>query len=235
MLCNDATAVLVCAGPSLDRVSQTGWRAIEPAGAVVAVNGSLVATTCLRNRVRFTHAASMDVATGLADHVPGLAKMWRETPSWRVSAYGTAAEAESYVKEVEWWGDAPDEGYVGGSTAMVVGNWLCNPWPDDPDSRNNLESTSTRSGKRIARRGFKRLAYIGLDMIPGQGGHAHGAGTHSSGFSESRQRYDKVCSGWRLFFLEARERGIEVVNLSPGSGLKQLPRLDVPPEWLITE
>ena len=64
-------------------------------------------------------------------------------------AHGTAAEAESYVKEVEWWGDCPDEGYIGGSTAMVAGNWLCNPWPEDADSRNALEATSRRSGKPI--------------------------------------------------------------------------------------
>jgi hypothetical protein len=233
MLIDDATAVLICAGPSLDRVSPTGWRAIEQAGAVVSVNGSLVATTCIRNCVRFTYAASMDVATGLADCVPGLAQLWKQTPSWRVSAHGTTAEAESYVKEVEWWGDAPDEGYVGGSTAMVVGNWLCNPWPDDPVSRSELAAIAVRSGKRIGPRGFKRLAYFGLDMIPGQGGHAEGAGDHKSGFSQCRQRYDQVCSGWRLFFLEARERGIEVVNLTPGSGLKQLPRLEVPADWLM--
>jgi hypothetical protein len=232
MFVDNRTAVLVCAGPSLDRLSPTAWRALEQAGAVVSVNGALVATTCIRNQVRFTYGAAMDVATGLADTVPGFAEMWRQTPAWRVSANGTAAEAESYVKEVEWWGDAPDEGYVGGSTAMVVGNWLCNPWPEDPDSRGELAATERRSGKRIPLRGFRRLAYIGLDMIPGQGGHAEGAGVHHSGFSRSLNQYHRVCSGWRLFFLEARERRIEVVNLTPGTGLRQLPRLDVPDDWL---
>jgi hypothetical protein len=235
MLIDNGTAVLVCAGPSLDRMSPAAWRAIERAGAVVSVNGSLVATTCIRNRVRFTYAAAMDVAAGLADHVVGFAEMWKLTPAWRVSAHGTAAAAESYVKEVEWWGDAPDEGYVGGSTAMVAGNWLCNPWPEDPDSRMKLEAVAERSGKRIPPRGFRRLAYIGLDMIPGQGGHADGAGVHHSGFSQSLTRYYRVCAGWRLFFLEARERGIEVVNLTPGSGLERLPKLDVPADWLLPD
>jgi hypothetical protein len=232
MLIDNRTAVLVCAGPSLDRLSSDAWRAIEQAGAVVAVNGSLAATTCLKNAVRFTYAAAMDVATGLVDHVPAFAEIWRRTPAWRVSAHGTAAEAESYVKEVEWWGDAPDEGYVGGSTAMVVGNWLCNPWPDDQDSQADLAAIERRSAKRLPPRGFRRLAYIGLDMIPGQGGHAEGAGAHQSGFSRSLNQYHRVCSGWRLFFLEARERGIQVVNLTPGTGLKQLPRLDIPDDWL---
>ncbi len=199
----------------------------------MSVNGSLVAATCIRNRVRFTFAAAMDAATGLAGHVPGFAQAWNATEAWRVSAHGTAALAESFVKEVEWWGDDPDEGYVGGSTAMVVGNWLCNPWPDDLDSRCKLEATARQSGKSIPPRGFKRLAYVGLDMIPGQGGHAEGAGVHHSGFSENLKRYDLVSSGWRLFFLEARERGIEVVNLTPGSGLQRVPRLDVPADWLL--
>jgi hypothetical protein len=235
MVIDNRTAVLVCAGPSLDRLSSAAWRAIEQAGAVVSVNGSLVATTCNRNHVCFTYAAAMDVATGLADHVQGFAEMWRQTKAWRVSAHGTAAEAESYVKEVEWWGDAPDEGYVGGSTAMVVGNWLCNPWPDDTDSRMELKVIAERSGKPMPPRGFKRLAYIGLDMIPGQGGHADGAGVHHSGFSRSLTQYHRVCSGWRLFFLEARERGIEVVNLTPGTGLERIPKLDAPADWLLPD
>jgi hypothetical protein len=229
------TAVLVCAGPSLDRLSPFAWRAIERAGAIVSVNGSLVARTCLQNGVRFTYAAAMDAATGLANHVPGFAAAWTRTPAWRVTAHGTTAVAESYVKEVEWWGDAPDEGYVGGSTAMVVGNWLCNPWPDDPESGAEREAVVQRTAKRVPPRGFRRLAYVGLDMFPGQGGHAAGAGAHASGFSESMTRYHVVCTGWRLFFLEARERGIEVVNLTRGSGLKQLPRVDVPDEWIERE
>jgi hypothetical protein len=235
MLIDNRTAVLVCAGPSLDRLSPVAWNAIEQACAVVSVNGSLVATTCLRNRIRFTYAAAMDVATGLADHVPGFAHSWKQTPAWRVTAHGTAGEAESYVKEVEWWGDAPDEGYVGGSTAMVVGNWLCNPWPDDPDSRIELKAIEERSGKPIPPRGFKRLAFIGLDMVPGKGGHADGAGVHNSGFSQSLQRYYLVCAGWRLFFLEARERGIEVVNLTPGTGLERVSKLEVPADWLLPD
>jgi hypothetical protein len=235
MLIDNRMAVLVCAGPSLDRLASAAWRAFEQAGAVVSVNGSLVATTCLRNQVRFTYAAAMDVATGLADHVPGFAEIWKQTPAWRVSAYGTTADAESLVKEVEWWGDAPDEGYVGGSTAMVIGNWLCNAWPDDPDSQIELKAIEERTGKPIPPRGFKRIVYIGLDMIPGQGGHADGAGVHASGFSESLNRYHLVCSGWRLFFLEARERGIEVVNLTPGSGLERVPKLDVTADWLLPD
>jgi hypothetical protein len=232
MIVDHRTAVLVCAGPSLDRLLPPAWSAFQHAGAIVAVNGSLVARTCLENRVRFTYAAAMDAATGLTDRVPCFADVWSQTPSWRVTAYGTSAAAESYVKEVEWWGDLPDEGYVGGSTAMVVGNWLCNNWPDDPESRLELNDTSQRSGKPIPPRGFKRLAAIGLDMLPGQGGHAAGAGIHDSGFSESLERYHLVCSGWRLFFLEARERGIEFVNLTPGSGLKRVPTLGLPDEWL---
>jgi len=232
MLIDNQTAVLVCAGPSLDRLSPLAWKAIEQAGAIVSVNGSLVARTCLQNRVRFTYAAAMDAATGLVDRVPGFADAWNQTPAWRVSAHGTTAVAESYVKEVEWWGDDPDEGYVGGSTAMVVGNWLCNPWPDDPLSRAERTAIAKRSAKAIPQRGFKRLAYMGLDMVPGQGGHATGAGVHASGFSESLARYHIVCSGWRLFFLEARERGIRVVNLTPGTGLMRVPRLEVPDEWL---
>ncbi len=142
MLIDNQTAVLVCAGPSIDRLSPVAWRAIEQAGVTVSVNGSLVARACLRNRLRFTYAAAMDVATGLTEHVPGYRRGLDTDPGMAYRAHGTAAEAESYVKEVEWWGDCPDEGYIGGSTAMVAGNWLCNPWPEDADSRDALEATA---------------------------------------------------------------------------------------------
>ena len=56
---------------------------------------------------------------------------------------------------------------------------------------------------------------------------------HSSGFSESLSRYYIVCNNWRLFFLEARGARIEVVNLTPGSALERLPRLDIPDDWLV--
>jgi hypothetical protein len=229
---NSRTVVVVCAGPSLDRLSSVAWSMIGRAAAIVSVNGALVARACMRNEVPFTYAAAMDVATGLADHIPQFAETWMRTPSWRVSAAGTAAAAESFVKEVEWWGDSPDEGYVGGSTAMVVGNWLCNSWPDDPASRRELEMTVSRSGKRLPPRGFRRLVYIGLDMIPGQGTHAEGAGYHHSGFSRDQTAYRRVCEGWGYFHCEAQKRGIEVVNLTPGTCLQALPRLETPADWL---
>ena len=85
MLIDNQTAVLVCAGPSIDRLSPVAWRAMEQAGVTVSVNGSLVARACLRHRLRFTYAAAMDVATGLAEHVPGFAEVWKQTPAWRLA------------------------------------------------------------------------------------------------------------------------------------------------------
>jgi hypothetical protein len=232
MLIDSRTVVLICAGPSLDRLTKAAWAAIGRAAATVSVNGALMARACLRNDVHFTYAAAMDVATGLADFVPGFADAWNRTPSWRVSGYGTAAVAETLVKMVEWWSDAPDEGYVGGSTAMVTGNWLCNPWPDDSAAQREREASAFRAGKPIPPRGFRRLAYVGLDMNLDQGGHAEGAGNHRSGFSRDLVSYRRVCDGWARFLREANRRGIEVVNLTPGTGLRELPRVDVPANWL---
>ena len=90
---------------------------------------------------------------------------------------------------------------------MVVGNWLCNPWPGDPDSRRSLEAIAGRAGKPIPAAGFRWLAYIGLDMIHGQGGHAEGAGGHCSGFSRSLEDYRRVCDGWAYFYREATAAG----------------------------
>ena len=229
------TCVLVCAGPSLDRLTAVAWAEIQRAGAVAAVNGALVAETCRRHGVRFTYAAAMDVVLGLGAKVPGFTEAWEVTPAWRVSAVTEQrAEAESHVREVEWWSDDPDEGLAGGSTAMVIGNWLCRPWPDDPDVRRELAEASRRSGKPLPPRGcFQRIACVGLDMVSGQGGHARGAGAHSSGFSDSAERYVRVSDGWDLFCQAAGRRGVEVVNLTPGSGLTVMPRLEVPPDWLV--
>lgn len=227
------TALLVCAGPSLDRLTRAAWASMRAAGAVVAVNGALVARCCGEHRVRFDYAAAMDVAAGLGDKIPGFDAAWRSTAAWRVSASGTSAPAESFVAEVEHWSDSPDAGYVGGSTAMVVGNWICNPWPSDPDRRAGLAAIGSAAGKTPPARGFRRLAFVGLDMVPGQGSHAVGAGSHRSGFAESATRYRRVCDGWGRFLRAAEQRGIEVCNLSPDTGLTELPRPAVPASWFV--
>ena len=233
-LLDPQTAVLVCAGPSLDRLSAAAWEDIQKAGAVVSVNGALAAEACLRHRVRFTYAAAMDVSLGLGAKVPGFGRIWESTPAWRVTAEtAERAAGESHVREVEWWGDDPDEGYVGGSTAMVAGNWLCNPWPQDSLHRRAREEACRRSGKAVPPRGFRRLAYVGLDMKLGDGAHARGAGSHASGFSESPERYRIVVEGWTCFCAEAARRGVEVVNLTPGTALLAMPRRAVPRRWLV--
>jgi hypothetical protein len=228
------TAVFVCAGPSIDRLKPAAWRAIDAAGAVIAVNGALVAETCLANGVRFTYAAAMDVATGLPDNVPGFADAWRQTAAWRVSAHGTGAQCETHVKKVDAWSDAPDEGYAGalGITAMAVGNWITKAWPLDAPSTREVLAVARAAGKPIPPRGFKQIAFFGLDMIAGQGGHARGAGVHRSGFSDSASHYQEVTDGWGRFFQSATERGIRVANLTPGSGLKALPRISLPEDWV---
>jgi hypothetical protein len=227
------TCVLVCAGPSLDGLSAAAWAEIQQAEAVVAVNGALVAEACLCHGVRFTYAAAMDVALGLGAKVPGFAAAWASTPAWRVTAVTEQrAAGESHVREVEWWSDDPDEGLAGGSTAMVIGNWLCHPWPDGLGFRASLEETSRRTGKPVPPRGFQRLAFVGLDMLSGQGAHARGAGTHASGFSHNPKRYVIVMDGWDLFCAAAGRRGVEVVNLTPGTALQVMPRMEVPAAWL---
>ena len=77
-------------------------------------------------------------------------------------------------------------------------------------------------------RGFRRVAFLGLDMVPGEGGHARGAGNHTSGFAMSAERHASVSRGWGKVCREAARRGIEVVNLTPGSGLRTMPRAELP-------
>jgi hypothetical protein len=228
-----STAVVVCAGPSLDRLTTRAWNDIALAGAIVAVNGAAASFAC--KNVRFTCLAAMDLSTGLAHHVPPLTTLWRETNAWRIASTDSKGiDAESYIVEVdeehgiEGWSDDRRQGYKGGSTGMVVGNWLGNPWPDDED----LQRIEERTGKAAPRRGFRKLAYVGLDMHRGNGVHAHGAGSHTSGFANSDQRYGNVCRGWGKFCSEAARRGIEVVNFTPGTGLESMPRADVPEAWV---
>jgi hypothetical protein len=232
------TAVVVCAGPSLDRLTEEAWRDIERAGAVVAVNGAAVSNACARSGVRFTCLAAMDLSTGLADHVPGLAAMWCATTAWRVASTDSSAiDAESYIVEVdeehgvEGWSDDSRQGYKGGSTAMVVGNWLGNPWPDDAETREALTRMQRRSRKEAPRRGFRRIAYVGLDMHRGDGVHACGAGNHISGFANSDRRYGNVSRGWEKFCTQAERRGIEVLNFTPGTGLETMRRAEIPRSW----
>jgi len=226
------TAVIVCAGPSLDRLTPRAWADIAGAGAVVGVNGVPAAVACARNGVQFTCIAAMDLTTGLAGRVPRLAEVWRETPAWRVaSTESSGIEAESYVVEVdeehgvEGWSDDGRQGYKGGSTGMIIGNWLGNDWADD-------DPAPGQTGKKAPRRAFRKLAYVGLDMQPSVGGHAAGAGEHTSGFAASPLRYERVCRGWEKFCGEAARRGVEVANFTPDTGLATMPRAEVPAGWV---
>jgi hypothetical protein len=106
---------------------------------------------------------------------------------------------------------------------MVIGNWLGNEWH---------EPAAMRNGRTPPRRGFRKLAYLGLDMHRGRGAHARGAGLHASGFAKSEAQYENVCRGWSKFCAEATRRGVEVVNLTPGTALEAMPRADVPKAWV---
>lgn len=208
-------AVIVCAGPSLDALPAQAWRKVADAGAVVAVNGAIAAAACAD--VAFTYASAMDATTGLIDKVPRFAELWASTRAWRLGMAGAEhAPADTYIREVDerdgvdGWSDDEAAGYAGGSSAMVTANWLCNRWRDDV--------------ALLPPRGFRRVAFLGLDMNPGDGRHARGAGAHTSGFALSAERHATVSEGWRKLCAEAGRRGIEIVNLTPGTGLETMPR-----------
>lgn len=237
MRIDDGTAVIVCAGPSLDRLAPRAWHELSAAGAIVGVNGAPAALAC--SAVRFTHLAAMDLTTGLAGNVPALPAIWRDTPAWRVaSTESVGIDAESYIFEVdgehgiEGWADDCNQGYKGGSTGMIVANWLGNEWPMDAASRAERQRISDRTGKPIPRRGFRKFAYIGLDMQRDNGVHAVGAGNHCSGFARNEFYWRSTCNGWAKFCAAAAQRGVEVVNLTPGSALESMRRVEVPAEWL---
>jgi hypothetical protein len=237
MLIDAHTAVVVCAGPSLDRLTTHAWTELAKAGALVAVNGAAASLACVKSGVRFTCIAAMDLSISLASHVPAITKVWRETPAWRIASTDSKAiEAESYIVEVdeehgiEGWSDDGRQGYKGGSTGMVVGNWLGNAWPEE--ELEQLTQIRAKTGKAAPRRGFRKLAYVGLDMHRGNGVHACGAGNHVSGFADSDDRYGNVRRGWEKFCGEAARRGIEVLNFTPGTGLDVMPRADVPESWV---
>lgn len=239
MLIDRDVAVLVCAGPSLDLLSPVAWEEIGKAGAMVAIGGSLAAEACLAHRVAFTYAAAMDaskgsIGTAWEEVVPGFEALWAETQAWRITIEAPdPPEAESYVrKALDGWSDDPNEGYAGGSKGMVIGNWLCNDWARRAEEDAERERVAARSGKRIPRRRFQKLAYVGLDMVFGKGGHARGAGLHQSGFSLEPDRDRRVRRAWGRFYEGAVTRGVEVVNLSPGTGLEELPHPPVPTRWL---
>jgi hypothetical protein len=237
MKIDSGVAVIVCAGPSLDALPARAWSDVAAAGAIVSVNGACAADACLRHDVRFTLLAAMDVNMGLFERVPALRRIWERTPAWRVTSIDAAdASAESYLAEVDeedgiaGWSDDPGEGYKGGSTGMIIGNWIANRWPGDTASIRERRAVAAISAKPIPRRGFRKLAYLGLDMLPLDGRHAAGAGSHASGFSDSLEHHRRVSDAWGLFCAQAAARGVDVVNLTPATGLDTMPRAIVS-EW----
>jgi len=70
---NSETAVIICAGPSLDALPARAWERVANAGAIVAVNGAIAAEACAG--VRFTYVSAMD-ARQLAASVPRFEALW---------------------------------------------------------------------------------------------------------------------------------------------------------------
>jgi hypothetical protein len=229
------TAVFVNSGPSLDRLAPAAWEAIAMAGEVIAVNGALVAAACLAHGVPFTAAVAMDAGVGpsrgLDALLPGFHGAWQSTTAWRITKEAPGeVEAETRVRLVcEGWCDDPDSGYAGGGSSASACNWFANDWPDESERRR----LAARTGKRAPSRGYRRFAFFGLDMIPGRGEHARGAGTHRSGFASSPERDRCLRERWKLLCDAAAARGIEVINYSPGTGLEEMPRGELPGGWLI--
>jgi hypothetical protein len=94
------TAVIVCAGPSLDRLSAIAWNEIGKAGAIVAVNGAFTARACHENHVMFSHVAAMTSGEHMEEIVLGFLKKWNTTPAWRLTKESDRGlvDAESYVQ-----------------------------------------------------------------------------------------------------------------------------------------
>ncbi len=136
MRIDERTAVIVCAGPSLDRLSAQAWNEVQGAGAVVSVNGALMAAACEAHGVRFTHVAAMRAGNHLEETIPGFVDRWAGIPAWRLTqeAEREEVEAETYVRRVLEWSDDPAGGLFGGSSAMAMGNWLHNDWPRDAEA-----------------------------------------------------------------------------------------------------
>ena len=240
MKIDNSVAVVVCAGPSLDLFSSAAWADVQRAGDVVSINGAATSAAVVRHGVHLTAVAAMDLHNGLAKMVPQLPRVWEDTTAWRIASVAAKhLQAETYMREldeadgVRGWSDASDAGYKGGSSAMIVGNWLGNDWTDE--ERRRADDLARERQKRVPRRGYRRLAFIGLDMVAGDGRHASGAGLHSSGFASSLGHFRQVARSWGRFCEQAAKRGIECVNLTPGTGLRQMPRGMVPATWLMSD
>jgi hypothetical protein len=240
MLFDAETAVFINSGPSLDRLAPAAWEAIRQAGEVIAVNGALVAEASRSHDVRFTCAVAMDAGTGaernLDEKVPGFREAWDRTPAWRITKSSEGAvDAETFIRlqPLRWSDDNPDAGYAGGGSAASACNWFANPWPDDPGRWAELRRIAARTGRRIPRRGFRRFAFLGLDMVPGEGGHARGAGMHQSGFTSGPERDRCLRDRWKTLCDAAGARGIAVINYTHGTGLEEMPRGTLPAGWLL--
>ena len=84
MRIDESVAVVVCAGPSLDFLSDAAWQDVQRAGEVVSINGAATAAGVLRHGVCFTCIAAMDLKQGLAQSVPQLSHVWQETPFFTI-------------------------------------------------------------------------------------------------------------------------------------------------------
>lgn len=230
------TALIVCTGPSLDALSRTAWRELRKAGAIVAVNGALMARACVENNVMFTHAAGMSTGRSMEALISGFLEKWRNTSAWRLAKeiHRDSVEAESYVRRSFDWSDDFDSGFFGGSAAMSSINWLHNDWPHDASAWGEVKRVSVQSGKAITHRRYSSFVLVGLDMIFGRGGHAKGAGFHTSAFAENQDRDARVRRNWALLYKAATTRGSEVINISPGTELRDIPSYQPPPDWTLT-
>ena len=229
------TALIVCTGPSLDTFSRTAWGELRKAGAIVAVNGAFMARACVENNVTFTHAAVMSTGESMEALILGFLEKWSSTSAWRLAKeiHRDSIEAESYVRRSLDWSDDFDAGFFGGSSAMATINWLHNDWPQGAHAWQELKRVCDQAGKAIPRRRFRKFVLVGLDMISGWGGHAQGAGFHTSAFAEDQDRDALFRRNWGRLYEAATTRGSDLINISPGTGLRNIPSHQPPPEWLL--
>lgn len=229
------TALIVCTGPSLDVLSRTAWKELRKAGAIVAVNGALMARACVQNDVIFTHVAAMSTGESMEALISGFLEKWRSTSAWRLAKeiHRDSLEAESYVRRSSDWSDDFDSGFFGGSSAMASINWLHNDWSGDAHAWQRVKRVSHQYGKAIPRRGYRRFVLVGVDMISGMGGHAQGAGFHTSAFAEDQDRDALIRRNWGRLCEAATARGSDLINISPGTELREIPSHQLPPEWLV--
>lgn len=128
-----------------------------------------------------------------------------------------------YAADSEWWANTPDaykfEGLkvsiTGASGTLNLWNAGLKGYTDDKDALHTYGNSGAQAIQIAAKAGAKRILLCGFDMRPGHWHKEHATPLRTT----PKETYQRWVERYPVLAAALAERGVDVVNCTPGSAL----------------